>query len=213
MNFDPKTDGMATLLVGMIDGPAAAGKEIVASEKRGQAELVARAKGKEAQLPCDISRESRAVLEAAGVKFLGPAGNDPLFQRAELPAGWKVEPTQHSMWSRLIDDKGRRRATIFYKAAFYDRRAHMNVKPRYEIEGYFNDDHETFAAARVLDADGSVVFESERIKITEENKHTKYDPGTGKPIVLSANGRAAESCEAWLNANHPDWKSLTAYWD
>lgn len=48
---------------------------------------------------------------------------DDLFQKVTLPRGWIVKPTDHSMWSDLIDDAGAKRASIFYKAAFYDRRA------------------------------------------------------------------------------------------
>ena len=44
-----------------------------------------------------------------------------------MPNGWKKQATDHSMWSELIDDKGKVRATIFYKAAFYDQRAFLNL--------------------------------------------------------------------------------------
>jgi hypothetical protein len=78
-------------------------------------------------LPTRIDAESKQALEAAGVKFLGPVENDNLFQYVELPAGWQKKPTDHSMWSLLFDDKGVQRASIFYKAAFYDRDAFLRV--------------------------------------------------------------------------------------
>jgi hypothetical protein len=45
-----------------------------------------------------------------------------------LPPGWKVVPTDHSMWSDLVDAKGEKRASIFYKAAFYDRDAFIRIE-------------------------------------------------------------------------------------
>jgi hypothetical protein len=51
---------------------------------------------------------------------------DELFTVVHLPPGWKKQPTEHSMWSDLLDERGRIRASIFYKAAFYDRRAHIH---------------------------------------------------------------------------------------
>lgn len=99
---------------------------IEAQEAAGQAALVA-----SDTLPTDLGWgdhiRDRAILEAAGVQFLGVCENDPLFQRVILPAGWKKVPTDHSMWSKLVDETGRERAAIFYKAAFYDRKAHMTV--------------------------------------------------------------------------------------
>lgn len=95
---------------------------IEAQEAEGQRELV-----QSAQLPVECHAECKAKLEAAGVKF-GPAlPDDPLFCNAELPAGWKKVPTDHSMWSDLVDEKGEKRAAIFYKAAFYDRSAFIRA--------------------------------------------------------------------------------------
>lgn len=70
--------------------------------------------------------ESRAQWEALGFRF----GNvvDELFVQASFPAGWRKRPCEHSMWSELLDDVGAVRAMIFYKAAFYDRRAHIHFK-------------------------------------------------------------------------------------
>lgn len=45
----------------------------------------------------------------------------------ELPDGWKKVGTNHDMHSDLVDETGKVRASIFYKAAFYDRRADMVV--------------------------------------------------------------------------------------
>lgn len=98
-------------------------KAIEAQESRGQDQLV-----NSHDLPVDC-RPDRTALEAAGVKFGEPHKGDPLFCRAELPAGWTKRATDHSMWSELVDADGKVRANIFYKAAFYDRDAFMSVSP------------------------------------------------------------------------------------
>jgi hypothetical protein len=79
-------------------------------------------------LPVEIDAESKKKLEAAGVKFGKAVEGDELFLYVDLPNGWKKVPTDHSMWSHLVDDKGTVRAEIFYKAAFYDRRAFARAR-------------------------------------------------------------------------------------
>src|SRR3989338_5248098 len=50
-------------------------------------------------LPTDIGRHSdydaKAILEAAGVKFLGVVEGDDMFQYVEFPPGWKKVATDH----------------------------------------------------------------------------------------------------------------------
>lgn len=64
-------------------------------------------------------------LDALGFTRLDDV--DDLFVRATLPAGWKREGSDHAMWSYLLDGRGIRRVGVFYKAAFYDRKADMNM--------------------------------------------------------------------------------------
>lgn len=53
---------------------------------------------------------------------------DDLFVNATLPEGWSKEPTDHSMWSQIVDERGIKRVAIFYKAAFYDRKAFCRIE-------------------------------------------------------------------------------------
>ena len=89
-------------------------------EAQGQTQFV-----ESMQLPTEI--RGKEILEKAGVKFGEPCPDDPIFCNAELPKGWKKQATDHSMWSDLVDENGTIRAQIFYKAAFYDRNAHMDA--------------------------------------------------------------------------------------
>lgn len=95
---------------------------ILAQEARGQKELV-----QSMQLPTDVPPADKQKLVDAGVIFGEQSAGDTMFVDALLPKGWSKRPTDHSMWNELVDDKGVVRAKIFYKAAFYDRRAFMNV--------------------------------------------------------------------------------------
>ncbi len=58
-----------------------------------------------------------------GFKIGQPVEGDELFINVEAPEGWELKATEHSMWSDIVDDKGEKRGQVFYKAAFYDRRA------------------------------------------------------------------------------------------
>jgi hypothetical protein len=91
---------------------------IEAQEAQGQKDFCA-----SASLPKNI-HGGRQQFEEMGIKFLDDA--DDIFVNVELPPMWKVEPTDHSMWNTLVDEKGNKVAEIFYKAAFYDRSAFMH---------------------------------------------------------------------------------------
>lgn len=102
---------------------------IEASEARGQAELCA-----STVLPREVLYAPREHLERLGIKFGADVPGDPLFVEATLPPGWSRKAADHSMWSYLVDEHGRHRVSVFYKAAFYDRRAHMMPVPRFASE-------------------------------------------------------------------------------
>lgn len=91
-------------------------------EARGQQELV-----NSEVLPTDGLFRNKAEFEALGFVIGEVVQGDPIFTNVKLPAGWKKQATDHSMWSKLVDETGKERASIFYKAAFYDRSAHINL--------------------------------------------------------------------------------------
>lgn len=117
---DPQTfilDTLATVLSG--------GKPedvILEQEARGQRKLVA-----SDLLPTEMLRCSESDIEALGIELGDVVEDDPLFRYAKLPEGWTKRPTDHDMWSEVVDADGTPRIAIFYKAAFYDRRAHMSL--------------------------------------------------------------------------------------
>ena len=186
------------LAEGIILGPS---KSIYHQEAQGQQSFV-----NSETLPTDMGRygdyDVKAILEAAGVKFLGEVEGDPMFQYVELPEGWKKMPTDHSMWSKLLDDKGRERASIFYKAAFYDRSAHLGLSRRF---GFRRDhdrrDKEGVAITHVTDGD-NVIHATKPIKLPKD-KRKQYEVAQ----------KADKAAIAWLNKQYPEWRNPGAYWD
>ena len=187
------------------------GNAIERQEARGQAELVL-----SDTLPADCSETSKAALENAGVVFGKHVGGDTLFRQARLPEGWKKAPTTHAMWSNLVDDLGRVRAQIFYKAAFYDRSARLSARSRFSVaEDYAKPgDYET-ARARVMDGE-RVLFETDWITCTAPPRglppaeHVEaWRAYEVREKTESANAKAG----AWLHEHYPNWRDVGAYWD
>ena len=141
-----------------------------------------------AVLPNEIHGATREQLEAMGFKFL--ADVDELFVTCELPAGWTKRGTNHSMHSDLLDDLGRKRASIFYKAAFYDRRPDMIVYRRYRVDRYSAGSSDQTRRVDVTDF-GAVIKEF----------------GEFRRGDLAAADALHKSAESWLDDHHPDWRS------
>lgn len=173
---------------------------IEAQEAAGQRAFVANE-----TLPKECLYCTRKQLEQMGIVFGEDAGD--LFMRVQLPEGWSKIATDHSMWSKLVDDKGRERATIFYKAAFYDRRAHIgltrrfsfNVQPVCGWEQKF--DNETEPRICVVTDGGEAIWQSEEVKPSPEIEWFRLD------TVLNPLGLA------WISEHYPDWQDPLAYWD
>lgn len=112
-------DPLLHLMASMSDGTSG---YITGMEAAGQRQIVA-----SEVLPSDLSDDGRQRLETAGAVFGEPVQGDGLFVHVTLPPGWKREGSEHAMWSYILDEHGRRRVSVFYKAAFYDRSAHASV--------------------------------------------------------------------------------------
>lgn len=84
------------------------------------------------RIPADHGKMTREQLEALGFTIIGPDEN-PLFLKATLPPGWVKQATDRAMHSTINDEKGRVRFRIFYKAAFYDERAYMYARLRFDV--------------------------------------------------------------------------------
>lgn len=176
-------------------------------EKHGQSQMV-----HGSELPANMHRK-RHIFEAMGIQFGEPVPGDPMFLQATLPPGWTKQAMDHPTGSHLLDDQGRRRASIFYKAAFYDRSASMSPLPRYSAKANYGDrDYRERAQGRVFDGD-RVIWETRRVVITEENDRGVFDRESGEYAVLPIRDALEQEAIAWLNRHAPAWQDPLAYWD
>lgn len=148
---------------------------------------------------------TREQIERMGITFGEPV--DALFTNVQLPDGWHKEATDHSMHSNLLDDYGRVRARIFYKAAFYDRRADINICRRFSYStqpiggwGQPCDRETTPMICAVTDCD-KVIWQSEPMTPSNDTKRFQLAD------ALRLQG------EAWLDEHYPDWHDPLAYWE
>lgn len=110
------------------------GKSIEDQESEGQAELVATSTRLPIQLEATNKEredgswgpvDAKDQYERWGIEVVGPA--DDIFYGVLLPDGWRLEATDHPMWSKLFNKDGLV-AMVFYKAAIYDRRAFLSTQ-------------------------------------------------------------------------------------
>jgi len=178
---------------------------IEAQEARGQRDFVA-----STALPRDCNGCSREQFEKVGIVFGDTV--DDLFIEARLPQGWRKVQTAHSMWSKLVDAQGRERASIFYKAAFYDRSAHIGISRRYSysvrpVNGYDAQNYKKDEWACVVTDCDATIRELQRIEPEPQtNDRDTWLAWYDKKDKLRSAGRA------WLDANYPEWRDPTAYW-
>ena len=192
---------LAAFLKGDIDNAIVAGTPggIEAQEAAGQRTLVSNFN----RLPKNyIGRDGRnfprELLERLGFKIGGEV--DVIFYAIEAPDGWTMKPTDHSMHSDVLDDKGRRRMGVFYKAAFYDRNAHFHFTTRYVADVEYRDDPSRDwdkGERRSVVKDGDTILHAEPwLPNGEFKQHDATD----------------QKCERWLDERYPAWRSPEAYW-
>lgn len=162
---------------------------IEAQEAQGQKDFVA-----SEALPVKCLRCTREQLEQIGIIFGAPV--DDLFVNCQLPEGWKKMPTDHSMWSRLVDDKERVRASIFYKAAFYDRNAHIVLENFISLSSLYGDSP---IQGKVINANKEVLYETKKTELPDKEPWQVRD-------------KLQKECELWLKENYLNYRDPLAYW-
>jgi len=140
-----------------------------------------------------------------GVKIGKAIEGDEIWVEAELPKGWKIAATGHHMWSNLLDEKGRERASIFYKAASYDRSCAITPNCRYKssIESTDIDDRNSPYFGLIID--GKEEIHRLGPFVDKKEEHNTY--------MTSAYSIADKAARAYLNENYPDNGKPEAYWD
>lgn len=156
--------------------------------------------------PADTSFRDKWDVLAEKLGIVKRADYDDLFVTVDLPTGWEIRASDHAMWSYLHDGKGRQRASIFYKGAFYDRRADWSLDRRYYTRMVYDTPNNDYApnvdniTYGVWDADGNkALFKGEF--------YSRSDKDWAKQDAIEK-----EALE-WLKAHFPDYANPFAYWD
>lgn len=209
---EPHFTANANAMLGEALGGRRPGALIEGLEARGQREAV-----HSDTLPTEGSEDP--AWAKMGVRFGEPVPGDDLFRYVELPPGWKKLASDHSMWNKLVDERGRERGSFFYKAAFYDRRAHISVDRRFSVRDEYlrapgrGDEHVRAHATRVVVTDGGKeVFATREVPNVPE--------GLGRAAAQEAYAERDEAmralraeAEAWLvGQGFPEWRDASAYW-
>jgi hypothetical protein len=186
---------------------------IMNQEARGQQALC-----RSEVLPRECSYCTREQLEQLGIMFGKDV--DDLFIEATLPPGWSKQPTEHSMWSQLVDEQGRERARIFYKAAFYDRKAHISLSRRFSVRvepicGYEHHNYRAYPWHCVVYDCGKPIWEAEQ-RVEQEPEYRHGDPEEKRLAWLDwhdRKGGLSTLGEEWLDEHYRNWRSPLAHWD
>lgn len=142
-----------------------------------------------------------SVLEAQGVKFLGPVPNDPLFQFVELPQGWRRLPFNKNGWSDLVDEKGRARAgVVFFPVGGHYRMAYYSLSCRYALSYCVLDGVEVAVAL-----DGNTVIYVPPIPT--------IPPDESERERVERYAASAAAVKEWFKLHLPNWCDPGAYWD
>lgn len=187
-------DPLSFLAAAMVDGSSNA---ILSQEAQGQQSFVGSDTLPTKRLS-QLDTPLRKYLEGIGFVFHGPVEGDPIFQYVTLPKGWSKRPTDHSMWSELIDDKGRKRASIFYKAAFYDRSAHIDFENRYSVRRNYDNEKQI------------VFFVKDGGKVIHTVGPVDKPDGMAEYTAADAQEKIARD---WLAKTFGDTDNPTAHWD
>lgn len=150
---------------------------------------------------------TKQQYEKMGIFIVGEY--DDLFYNVQLPNGWKIKAKDHSMWNDLFDDKDRKRASFFYKAAFYDRRASINFKTRFHVcVEHTADDKEDYEVwsksdfiGRVKDGE-IVIFETDTVKCCGD--HLEDD---------KTKTELKEKLVTYMREHYPNYEDINAYWE
>lgn len=138
---------------------------------------------------------------------------DDIFNNVQLPKNWsKKASLESSYWSYLYDEKNRQRASIFYKAAFYDRAAHINFIPRFltylaSIDETSEEYYPVYC--KVIDNSSTKIIWVSDIYVQEYPKENREEFN----LWSKAEDFLIETGKIWLNEHYPEWKNPMKYWE
>ena len=205
-------DNLLTFLEAMLlaqngDNPS---KAIENQERRGQVKVVCNQRLPKKGDRCDTQNDIEALkiqYESLGIQIVSE--HDDLFWNVKLPDGWEIKATDHPMWNELLDNKGRKRATFFFKAAFYDRDAFIRFTTRFKVSvDHIAPMDAPYEEWKMSDYQGTVkdgdviIYCTECIPVT--GNYSKDDKIADK---------LQKMLEDFMQEHYPDYKNINAYWE
>lgn len=152
-------------------------------------------------------------LKALGFVFGKPFDNG-MFIETRLPPGWSKRATSSSYWTDLLDQHGRVRAGIFYKAAFYDRSSHIDLRPAVisemklvEVSLKGRELKETYQYER-----GEAYLYSVAMLADKEVFRTEERLITNKRECWEMQDVLRGEIRKFISENYPNWEDPFAYW-
>lgn len=208
-------------------------KAIEKQERRGQAEIVRTQrlpkKLNSTTLPNDVFWQGvtdemdydkrRAITEQNNINYTKEQYEkmgieiideyDDLFWNVKLPEGWAIKATEHSMWNELFDNKCRKRANFFYKAAFYDRDAFINFNTRFHASvDHVADPSEDYEVWKESDYQG-IIKDGDIILFCTECMPVSGSFTEDDEIKA----KLREILEAFMQEHYPNYRNIHAYWE
>jgi hypothetical protein len=172
------------------------------------------------RLPIKGLSQVKPGLERIGFVFGEPlTGQDSIFIQCKLPPGWTKKATDHSMWSDLLDEKGRKRASIFFKGAFYDYDAHISFICRYGVRAMYCDENgvkvgaleATHKLLRIEDQSTEPpTIVAQDVPLANPQWDKDREEARKRETALETAGIALE---AQLKDQYPEYRDPLAYWD
>jgi hypothetical protein len=155
-------------------------------------------------VPMQIGGAQLWELEQMG--FVFGAQTHRLFMHAQFPEGWKKVATDHPLHTDVVDEMGRRRAGIFYRADLCNQRADMTMFARYQIDAF----------ARATDGVGYDVAVTDCGSTVERfgtwSDGAKAGSREQTQSAQRAREKLAAQARAWLHKKRPKWHNPLLYW-
>ena len=195
-----KTQQLDMLVRGLTGGSASDG--VLAAEAAGAQSFV-----QSEVLPKQGVQEG---VDAGLVEVTGDA--DDLFCNVKLPEGWeKKSEARDPRHIALYDANGHVRASIFYKAAFYDRKADMWWKNRFRVSRIYPEDRSDPIRVVVVDLAGEFDPKDTDGEIVQD--FGTLPVGDDYSAREKAEKKLIAQAKKWLKKNYPKYESIAAYWD
>ena len=189
MPYNPEEQKNDILFMGMICGTE---KVVDAIEKDEQLRVI-----RECELPRSM-KPNQETFEKLGFVFEDIEDDNVMF-KAKLPEGWSMKPVE-TYYTSIIDEKGRERASFFYKGVFYARNGHMVLHRRYIVK--------TLSFIKGNFEDGA------RIAVYDRNDNSLVKVSSTFPNSWCDEFyRAYDDMYKWLKAQYPNCEDSLAYWD